>query len=211
MKVELIRITENPIDVIYQCFRICYAKNTNNIELENHKTAEDKINFFMPMVNAKHETPLEAVSFTFKIENISRACLTQLTRHRTFKFNVQSQRYVNANNFKVVMPSSFKGNEKLEEAFIDYCNNSIEMYNWLIKNGATKEDARAILPNATTCNLILSCDLRNFRHFLGLRLCNHAQAEIKELAKQMSNLIRPHIPFVAEGVMNCKYCGECYF
>lgn len=211
MKIELMRITENPIDVIYQCFRICYSKDINNIELEKHKTVEDKINFFMPMVKAKHETPLEAVSFTFKIENISRACLAQLTRHRTFKFNVQSQRYVNANNFKVVMPASFKGNKKLEEAFVDYCNNSIEVYNWLIKNGAAKEDARAILPNATTCNLIVSCDLRNFRHFLGLRLCNHAQAEIRELAKQMCNLIRPHIPFVAEGVMNCKYCGECYF
>lgn len=210
MKVELLRMTENPIDTIYQCFRICYAKNINNIELKKHKSVEDKINFFMPMIKARHETPLESVNMVFRIEGISRACLSQITRHRTFKFNVQSQRYVDANNFKVIMPEAFKGNKILEETFIDYCNDSFKTYNYLLEHGAKKEDARAILPMNTSCNLIVTCDLRNFRHFLGLRLCNHAQTEIKELAKEMANLVKPYIPFIADEVMNCAVCGECY-
>ena len=39
-----------------------------------------------------HESILEHVSFTFRIEGLSRAALAQLTRHRLASFDVQSQR-----------------------------------------------------------------------------------------------------------------------
>ena len=185
MKVSLIDITNNPIEKIYKAYRICYSKDSwDNIKIKSEKEMCD---FIVPLMMEQHTSPLEHVSFSFAIEGISRACLAQLTRHRTFKFNVQSQRYVDGSNFGFVMPNldyiTDKNKKKNLETSINGMFDEIEeMYWFLTECGLKKEDARAILPQATTCNLIVTMDLNNFRNFLRQRKCIHAQKEIRELA-----------------------------
>ena len=102
MKIELVNITNNPIETIYKAYRICYSKGGfNEIKIPSK---EKMIEFIKPLMAENHTSPLEHVSFTFNIEGISRACLAQITRHRTGKFNVQSQRYVDGSNFDFVIP-----------------------------------------------------------------------------------------------------------
>lgn len=214
MKVELIDITPNPIEKIFKSYRICYsAKGWNDIKIKSDKEMCD---FVMPLMLEGHLSPLEHVSFSFAIEGISRACLAQLTRHRTFKFNVQSQRYINAENFNVVMPDlSYIGDKEKEQMTREYMWSMYEeifdLYKVMVNNGVKKEDARAILPQATTCNLIVTMDLNNFRNFLRQRKCIHAQKEIRELAFTMIDLLKPHIPFVDYKVLLCEQglCSKC--
>ena len=214
MKVELIDITPNPIEKIFKSYRICYsAKGWNDIKIKSDKEMCD---FVMPLMLEGHLSPLEHVSFSFAIEGISRACLAQLTRHRTFKFNVQSQRYINAENFSVVMPDlSYIGDKEKEQMTREYMWSMYEeifdLYKVMVRNGVKKEDARAILPQATTCNLIVTMDLNNFRNFLRQRKCIHAQKEIRELAFTMIDLLKPHIPFVDYKVLLCEQglCSKC--
>lgn len=214
MKVELIDITPNPIEKIFKSYRICYsAKGWNDIKIKSDKEMCD---FVMPFMLEGHLSPLEHVSFSFAIEGISRACLAQLTRHRTFKFNVQSQRYINAENFSVVMPDlSYIGDKEKEQMTREYMWSMYEeifdLYKVMVRNGVKKEDARAILPQATTCNLIVTMDLNNFRNFLRQRKCIHAQKEIRELAFTMIDLLKPHIPFVDYKVLLCEQglCSKC--
>lgn len=226
MKAKIVSMTQNPIDTIYNAFRICYAKNMDSRQLAKHNTEEDKLNFFMPMVKNGHESPLEHVSFTFEIEGVSRSLLAQLTRHRLASFSCQSQRYVDANNFDFVLPQDIENNE--------YCKNTTEtlfkqvmvVYNKMVetlteeyislgidKLAAKKkaqENARCILPNATTCNIQMTINLRSFRNFYGLRACTHAQDEIRELALLMASEIKQYVPFVIDGAINCgKSCFEC--
>ena len=57
-------------------------------------------------------------------------------------------------------------------------------------NKATKianENARCVLPNACTCNMVVTMNARELRHFFTLRCCNRAQAEIRSIAWQMRN------------------------
>lgn len=214
MKVSLIDITNNPIEKIYKAYRICYSKDSwDNIKIKSEKEMCD---FIVPLMMEQHTSPLEHVSFSFAIEGISRACLAQLTRHRTFKFNVQSQRYINAENFNVVMPDlSYIGDKEKEQMTKEYMWSMYEeifdLYKVMVKNGVKKEDARAILPQATTCNLIVTMDLNNFRNFLRQRKCIHAQKEIRELAFTMIDLLKPHIPFVDYKVLLCEQglCSKC--
>lgn len=214
MKVSLIDITNNPIEKIYKAYRICYSKDSwDNIKIKSEKEMCD---FIVPLMMEQHTSPLEHVSFSFAIEGISRACLAQLTRHRTFKFNVQSQRYINAENFNVVMPDlSYIGDKEKEQMTKEYMWSMYEeifdLYKVMVKNGVKKEDARAILPQATTCNLIVTMDLNNFRNFLRQRKCIHAQKEIRELAFTMIDLLKPHIPFVDHKVLLCEQglCSKC--
>lgn len=213
MKVSLIDITNNPIEKIYKAYRICYSKDSwDNIKIKSEKEMCD---FIVPLMMEQHTSPLEHVSFSFAIEGISRACLAQLTRHRTFKFNVQSQRYVDAENFDFVMPNLDYLNETkrkiAKEDLKEFFEYSEEMYEYLTYLGIKKEDARAILPQATTCNLIVTMDLNNFRNFLRQRKCIHAQKEIRELAFSMIDLLKPHIPFVDYKVLLCEQglCSKC--
>lgn len=214
MKVSLIDITNNPIEKIYKAYRICYSKDSwDNIKIKSEKEMCD---FIVPLMMEQHTSPLEHVSFSFTIEGISRACLAQLTRHRTFKFNVQSQRYVDGSNFEFVMPNldyvkHFSSKIQAKDIIEDVFKDLSELYDELITLGVKKEDARAILPQATTCNLIVTMDLNNFRNFLRQRKCIHAQKEIRELAFTMIDLLKPHIPFVDYKVLLCEQglCSKC--
>lgn len=214
MKVSLIDITNNPIEKIYKAYRICYSKDSwDNIKIKSEKEMCD---FIVPLMMEQHTSPLEHVSFSFTIEGISRACLAQLTRHRTFKFNVQSQRYVDGSNFEFVMPNldyvkHFSSKIQAKDIIEDVFKDLSELYDELITLGVKKEDARAILPQATTCNLIVTMDLNNFRNFLRQRKCIHAQKEIRELAFTMIDLLKPHIPFVDHKVLLCEQglCSKC--
>lgn len=214
MKVSLIDITNNPIEKIYKAYRICYSKDSwDNIKIKSEKEMCD---FIVPLMMEQHTSPLEHVSFSFAIEGISRACLAQLTRHRTFKFNVQSQRYVDGSNFEFVMPNldyvkHFSSKIQAKDIIEDVFKDLSELYDELITLGVKKEDARAILPQATTCNLIVTMDLNNFRNFLRQRKCIHAQKEIRELAFTMIDLLKPHIPFVDYKVLLCEQglCSKC--
>lgn len=214
MKVKLIDITENPIEKIYKAYRICYSKdNWENIKV---KSEEEMCDFIIPLMMEQHSSPLEHVSFSFAIEGISRACLAQLTRHRTFKFNVQSQRYVDGKNFDFVMPDlSYIEDDIDRNAAVkylkDYFDEAKNRYERLVAYGLKKEDARVILPQATTCNLVVTMDLNNFRNFLRQRLCVHAQKEIRELSQEMVKLLKPYIPFADHKVLLCQrgLCNHC--
>lgn len=217
MKVELLNITNEPIELIYKAFRICYSKDrVSEMKLPSD---EEMCIFIKDKLDINHESPLEHVSMTFLVEDVSRSLLAQLTRHRTGKFSVQSQRYVNSKNFSFVMPEEVTIDDDIRE-YTEFCLDSIQGMvvtletNLRAELGLTlkeaQEVARCLLPNATTCNLIVTFDLRNFRHFFAERNCIHAQDEIRRLANRMMKLVTEQIPFADYEVMKCgKLCYQC--
>lgn len=212
MKVKLLNATPNATELIYKAYRVCYSKYTyDEIKVPSQADMEE---FIKDKMDKQHFSPLEHVNFTFYIEGISRACLAQLTRHRTFKFNCVSQRYVDAENFDFIKPdlSYITDDYNRNEATMGfkYVNEHLlGIYKELISLGVKKEDARGVLPNNTTCSLMVTCDLRNLRNFLSQRLCNHAQAEIKKLAHNMCLIAEEHFPLTKYRVMNCDRCNGC--
>lgn len=124
MNVVLEQITENPIELIYKAYRVCYsALPPTKIKLplkdDGTKDYEKMIKFIKPLIKSNHLTPLEHVSFTFNIENVSRSLLAQLTRHRSFKFNVKSQRYVSEKDFDYIIPIEIEKNQEVLDMFLE--------------------------------------------------------------------------------------------
>lgn len=214
IEVKLINMTPNPLETLYRNYKICYAKGAyEDVVIPSE---EKMINFIKPLMKEDHLSPFEHISFSFSINGISRAAQQQLTRHRTFKFNVQSQRYVDAENFGVVLPDfGYMEDESkrnlTEYCFIEQCENAFNMYKTFVEHGVKKEDARALLPMATMSNMSVTVDARNFRNFLALRTCAHAQREIRIIANKMKALVQEHVPFIAEGVLLCQQgrCNNC--
>jgi thymidylate synthase (FAD) len=148
--------------------------------------------------NSGHLSTLEHLTFTFAIEGVSIALLKQLTRHRVgFSFSVQSQRYVKfgshdrSGGFDYVVPESVKTKTNdVIEMYKRAMESAQEFYDLLRMNGVPAEDARAVLPNAAACNLVMTANLRSLLDFYGKRNeGTHAQGEIQSLAESLRKAV----------------------
>jgi thymidylate synthase (FAD) len=78
------------------------------------------------------------------------------------------------------------------------CDLAFHTYDELIKKGVSRELARAHLPQNTFTEFYWKIDLHNLLHFLQLRMDDHAQKEIRDLANQTYELIKPIVPMTCE-------------
>ncbi|WP_298833777.1 FAD-dependent thymidylate synthase [uncultured Planococcus sp.] len=160
------------------------------------------------IVASKHLSTVEHLTFTFAVEGVSRALLAQLTRHRVgFSFSVQSQRYVRfgsadrSGGFDYVTPDSVEKSDKryefdplhgidasVTQVFDKVMRDSQEAYDLLRSLGIPAEDARAVLPQAAACNLVMTANLRSLLDFYVKRKAgNGAQGEIAALAERLKD------------------------
>lgn len=140
--------------------------------------------------NDKHLSVFEHAHFTARIEGISRACSHQLVRHRMASFVQESQRYsrVNADdqfdsNDWYVIPPDIAYTDIMDSCFHNTMKVMMYEYCDLIARGIKLEDARYVLPEATKTNITMTMNCRELFHFLDLRLDEHAQWEIRDLAQ----------------------------
>lgn len=215
LKVHLITSTPEAKRVAFSAIRTCYSPDTakNLFEKEFYKYEAkngDDLRLIKEIVGHGHTSTLEHITFTFGIESLSRACLAQLTRHRIgWSYSVQSQRYVKQNSGSKHGEAGFVypkvgyldevKKDKAGQYFAEALIKAQEYYDMLVELGVKAEDARAVLPMNSTCNLVVSCNLRAFMDFYGKRKKGtHAQEEISELAEKMKNRIIEAEPWIGE-------------
>lgn len=153
----------------------------------------DADRLFRHIVSSGHLSTLEHLSFTFAIEGVSRALLAQLTRHRVgFSYSVQSQRYCRfgsndkTGGFDYVVPDSIRKNIGANSLFHDFMEEIQEKYDTLRELGIPPEDARMLLPNAATTNLVMTANLRALLDFYSKRRKGRgSQWEIADLAEKL--------------------------
>lgn len=185
MRVTLIQQTPNPIETISNIASICYDS-----------TPSDPMKLVKHLYKNGHLSVYEHIYFTFKIDGISRACSHQLVRHRHCSFTQRSQRYCSEEDFEYVTPST------IPDAAMDIIMEALSKSYVVLSENSSKEDARYILPNACATSLYLSCNLRELIHICNERLCSKAQWEIRELVREMVNLVDPDLKFML--VPKCK-------
>lgn len=218
-------VTDGQI-VSLAAIRQCYSHKTalEVLETESEKYFGEKgkeaKRLFKQIVASKHTSTLEHLNFTFAIEGVSRSLLAQLTRHRHMSFSVQSQRYCKfssdsrSGGFDYVTPEKidFDGIEyqgyddekynKMLEANYLFERTMQELqhaYNELIELGVPQEDARAVLPNAASCNLVLTANLRTLLEFYEKRKPGSgAQKEISQLAEELKKCVIQVEPWTSE-------------
>lgn len=153
---------------------------------------DDLLKSMKGAIASGHESVLEHWSATFAVSGVSRALTHQLVRHRIASYSQQSQRYVDMGKFEYVTPDSIsrrrEGNVDPYFYLQEYehlMDEISKLYQGMIIGGIPEEDARYILPNACTTNIVVSMNARQLRHFFALRCCERAQKEIRELANKM--------------------------
>lgn len=200
-------MTENDGKIVsLAAIRTCYSANKPSeipvkegakYFIENAKDGEggnEADRLIRQIMASKHVSTVEHLSFTFAIEGVSRALLAQLTRHRVgFSYSVQSQRYVRfgsgdrSGGFDYVIPDKVREKGVGAMAVFKAAMSGMQAdYDALREQGVNAEDARAVLPQAAACNLVMTANLRALLEFYAKRQPGKgAQGEIAQLAEEL--------------------------
>jgi thymidylate synthase (FAD) len=182
-RVEFIAATPNIGQVIELGARNCYKSEDKMGE------GSDERLFNQIVKQTHHESVAEHGCITIRIVT-DRAMLAQITRHRTFGFSVESQRYCNYSKDKFggsvqfIKPFDLTEGTKAYEVWENACMGAEDSYFDLIQLHKVKpETARSVLPNSTKTELVMSGNVRAWRHFFSLRSSGHAQKDVQYLTQ----------------------------
>src|SRR5258705_2733320 len=157
-----------------------------------------------------HGSVLEHANYSLLLEGVSRSLTHELVRHRAgFAYSQLSQRYVDESNANFVVPPALIGEDSLERAWRDEVTRAqatyvalveqlMERYGWVAdrvhRRKIAREAARAVLPNATETNIVVTVNSRAWRTLLELRTGEGAELEIRRLAVAVLRLLQREAP-----------------
>ena len=123
----------------------------------------------------------------------------EFVRHRVFSFAQESQRYCNYSKDKFnkevvfIKPAWYKDDasivRSLERTLCEILQNCENYYFYLLEDGAKPQEARAVLPNATKTELVMTGFESDWEHFFELRCSGAAHPDAKKLADELYKLI----------------------
>ena len=184
---------------IVQAARVSYGAGT--------KSVSDDRSLIRYLMRHKHNTPFEMVEFKFHVRApiyVAR----QWLRHRTASVNEVSARYSIIPD-EYFLPEGLRKQEGggafdpeesdglLAKQTIS-CDLAFDVYEQLLEKGVSRELARAHLPQCTFTEFYWKINLHNLLHFLELRIDDHAQKEIRDLAYKIYDLIKTIVPVTCE-------------
>lgn len=183
---------------IEQCGRVCYKS-------EGKTTESSAPAFVANIIKRGHEAVLEHFDITVKFI-CDRGVSHEIARHRMASYCQESTRYCNyakddfGNEITVIEPyyldaqGLYLWRRACEAAEASY----FELLNW----GCTPQEARAVLPNSLKTEVVMTANLREWRHFFKLRTAPAAHPQMREVAKMLLKQMREMVPVVFDD------CGE---
>lgn len=192
-----------PLEIIELAGRTCY-KSEDNITPDSAK------NFIQMILKRGHESVIEHVSASVKFIT-NRGVTHELVRHRLCAFSQESTRYVNYNGHGIefIKPvwcndsitglyenAVFPNADDLEWEWLMAIKKSEDSYNLLVEFGWRPEQAREVLPNSLKTEIVVTANLREWRHIFKLRTSKAAHPQIRELMLGCLKGFKAEIPVV---------------
>jgi thymidylate synthase (FAD) len=207
MKVFLLSYTKDAERLCAAAGHSCYSDKPASEMIDDFDQSRAS-KMISKVVAMGHHSVIEHASFTFSLEGVSRSLTHQLVRHRIASFSQQSQRYVSLNEPTYVIPPKVAEDPELKREFEELMAIIWQAYRRL-EERVPPEDARYVLPNACTTNIVVTMNARELWHFFALRCCNRAQDEIRQVADEMLRLAKEASPTIfAEAGAPCLR-GPC--
>jgi flavin-dependent thymidylate synthase len=138
--------------------------------------------------------PHEFVQFHFFVEGVSRSHTHQMVRQRTATFAQESLRFAVKEDLanEIPLPPSIAEGSAAAKVWTDMMAGVETAYTTLVNAGIPAEDARGLLPHATTTRLHWRTNLNDLLHHAGNRLCTQAQFEWRILMISIMKAIREY-------------------
>ena len=155
------------IDIVNYAGRTCYQSHDKALDDIDHKEQ-----FIRNLIRNGHESVLEHVSYTMDVR-IDRGLLAEWTRHRIGSaYSVESTRYVNyaGKEVECILPSGITGDARIR--MMDAIEDAIQAYKEMVSDGVKPQIARAVLPQALAVNMVVTHNVRQWRHIFKQRMEN---------------------------------------
>ena len=180
------------------------ASNPNVTNVRRGNTA-----YIGNVLKSGHGSILEHVNLTFICRNISRAFTHELVRHRAgMAYSQQSLRYVRLDNLPFWIPESARENEAARKKFedvIDFLETTqkelAEIFGMAgIEDFTTKKQLtsmfRRVAPIGIGTTIMVSGNLRSWRHIIAMLTSPHAEEEIRLVTGQIAEICKEQYPSV---------------
>lgn len=193
---------ENTLEILELGGRVCW-KSEDKI---GEGSAENLMN---KLKDKGHTSVFEHIHPTIKIIT-DRGVMSELTRHRLASYSVESTRYANYSKNKfdseitIIRPVWYSWhlidwvkNEKSDNknmrnevgksllkrvsAWYDACKKDEHSYLTMIENGASPQEARGVLPNSLKTEIVITANIREWRHIFNLRCDKAAHPQFREI------------------------------
>ncbi len=153
--------------------RVCY-KSEDRIKPQSAER------FLRNLVYSGHESVLEHCSITVKFV-VDRGISHDLVRHRIAAYSQESTRYCRyGDEITVIKPVFWETSSVQYQKWWDICRQAEGAYIWLLKEGASPQQAKSVLPNSLKTELITTYNIREWRHVLKLRCSVKSHPQMRQ-------------------------------
>ena len=186
--------------VIERAGRVCY-KSEDKIK---DGSAEKLVR---KLLESGHESVIEHYNVTMKFTT-DRGVSHELVRHRLASYSQVSTRYCNyakdkfGGEISVIKPEF--SDEISEGIWRRSVKNAEAAYMDLIKNGIAPELARSVLPTCLATEIVVTANVREWRHIIKLRTSERAHPQIRELMGMALEVFRNRLPIFFEDIPTVK-------
>lgn len=189
----------NPEEILKKlelCGRVCYKS-------ENKITDESAVKFISNIIKQGHESVLEHVSFSVRFI-CDRGVTHEMVRHRIASYSQESTRYCNYSKgqfngeITVIEPCFLVPGTEGYDMWYRACQMAEQYYFSMLDWGCSPQEARAVLPNSLKTEIVMTANVREWRHFLKLRASPAAHPQMREVA----NMLLTELNFLLPGLFD---------
>ncbi len=155
--------------------------------------------FIAGIIKRGHESVLEHEKVTVRFI-CDRGVTHEMVRHRIASFSQESTRYCNysqdkfGNELTFIKPCFWEDGSENMRLWEEAMQNIEDTYNKMIAAGAKPEEARSILPNSLKTEIVVTMNMREWRHYFKLRTSPAAHPQIREVSIELLKEFKEKLP-----------------
>ena len=178
--------------------RICYKSE------ENITDGSAEI-FVRSILKNGHESVIEHEKISVRVV-CDRGVSHEIVRHRIASYSQESTRYCNYSKEKFgkeltfIKPVFWEEDSKEYQLWKNLMKKTEASYNELIEMGAAQQEARRILPNSLNTEIVITMNLREWRHFFRLRTSKKAHPQMRQISRMILEYFKENIPAVFDDI-----------
>ena len=147
------------------------------------------------LIKSGHESVIEHESITVRFI-CDRGVTHELVRHRLASYTQESTRYVNyaKRGIQTIKPCFWHEDDTKYKLWKQAMEDAEKNYTTLVAQGATPQEARAVLPHSTKTEICVTMNIREWRHVLKLRTAKSVHPQVRELMLPLLDEFKTGLP-----------------
>jgi thymidylate synthase (FAD) len=198
--IKPIAVIESHVDADYILKQIELAGRTA-YKSEDKITNDSAKDFVKMILKRGHLSVIEHQSVSVRFI-CDRGVSHEIVRHRLASYTQESTRYCNYTKGKfgseitVIEPCFWSQDDERYKVWKQAIEQIESAYNKLVELGATPQEARSILPNSLKTEIVVTMNLREWRHFFTMRTSAAAHPQMREVAIPLLKEFQKQIPII---------------